>query len=191
MRRFDYSFLQNGLLPASLVNITAGIASLKTKASFRQDDFKSVFTELEEIAKVQSVKCSNAIEGIVTSDERIAQIVKQNSAPLNHDEMEIAGYRDALSAVHLGHGHLDFSEQTILSLHKIMMSDLTYNEYDYGGQYKTEDNVILEIDSFGNRHVRFRPTPAAETAEAMDQLVLAYINARQEAAINQLLLYLV
>ena len=188
MRRFDYSFLQNGLLPASLVNITAGIATLKTEASFRQNDFKSVFTELEEIAKVQSVKCSNAIEGIVTSDERIAKIVKQNSAPLNHDEMEIAGYRDALSTVHLGHDYLDFTEKTILSLHKIMMSDLEYDECSYGGQYKTEDNVILEIDNFGNRYVRFRPTPAAETAQAMEQLELAYLSARQEAAINQLIL---
>ena len=35
-------------------------------------------------------------EGIVTSDERIAAIVNQNSAPLDHNEAEIAGYRDAL-----------------------------------------------------------------------------------------------
>ena len=30
-----------------------------------------IFTELEKIAKVQSVKNSNAIEGILTTDERI------------------------------------------------------------------------------------------------------------------------
>ena len=53
-----------------------------------------IFTELEAVAKVQSSKSSNAIEGIVTSDERIAAIVNQNSAPLNHNEAEIAGYRD-------------------------------------------------------------------------------------------------
>ena len=37
------------------------------------------------------------------SDERIAAIVNQNSAPLNHNEAEIAGYRDALNEVHLNH----------------------------------------------------------------------------------------
>ena len=30
MRRFDYSFLNNGLLPANLVNLTSSIATLKT-----------------------------------------------------------------------------------------------------------------------------------------------------------------
>lgn len=33
-----------------------------------------VFTELEVIAKVQSIKSSNAIEGIVISDERIISV---------------------------------------------------------------------------------------------------------------------
>lgn len=32
MRYFDYSFLNNGLLPANLVNLTANIAELKTMA---------------------------------------------------------------------------------------------------------------------------------------------------------------
>ncbi len=99
MRKFDYSFLDNGLLPANLINLTSGIASLKTMAEIRKEDYLKIFTELEAIAKVQSVKSSNAIEGIVTSDERIAAIVNQSSAPLNHNEAEIAGYRDALSWV--------------------------------------------------------------------------------------------
>ena len=32
-------------------------------------------------------------------------------------------------------------------------------DYSYGGQYKTDDNVILEIDSQGNKKVRFAPVP--------------------------------
>ena len=102
MRTFDYSFLNKGMLPAKLVNLTSGVASLKTMAGVRKEEYARVFTELESIARVQSVKSSNAIEGIVTSDERIRAIVEQNSAPLNHDEAEIAGYRDALNAVHRG-----------------------------------------------------------------------------------------
>ena len=72
MRRFDYSFLNNGLLPANLVNLTSSIASLKTMAGVRKEEYAKVFTELEAVAKIQSIKSSNAIEGIVTSDERIA-----------------------------------------------------------------------------------------------------------------------
>ena len=37
---------------------------------------------------MQSVKNSNEIEGIVTTDERINEIVNGNSALLNHSEQE-------------------------------------------------------------------------------------------------------
>ena len=173
MRKFDYSFLNNGLLPANLVNLTSNIAALKTMAGVRKDEYTQIFTELEAVAKVQSIKSSNAIEGIVTSDERIAAIVNQNSAPLNHNEAEIAGYRDALNEIHLGYEHIDFRQSDILRLHEMMMS---FAGYEYGGQYKTDDNVILEIDADGNRRVRFRPTPASETPKAMEQLELAYLD---------------
>lgn len=185
MKIFDYSFLNNGLLPARLVNLTSSIASLKTMAGVRKDEYAQVFTELESIAKVQSVKSSNAIEGIVTSDERINAIVNQNSAPLNHNEAEIAGYRDALNAIHLGYEHIDFRQDDILRLHEMMMS---IAGYEYGGRYKTADNVILEMDAQGRQRVRFRPTLAAETPQAMEQLELAYLAARNDANINQLLL---
>ena len=185
MRKFDYSFLNNGLLPASLINLTSNISALKTMAWIRKEEYAQVFTELEVVAKVQSIKSSNAIEGIVTSDERIAAIVNQNSAPLNHNEAEIAGYRDALNEIHLGYKYMDFRERDILHLHEMMMSLVGY---EYGGQYKTDDNVILEVDTEGNRRVRFRPTSAEETPKAMEQLELAYMEARGDAGINQLLL---
>lgn len=185
MRKFDYSFLDNGMLPANLVNITSGIYSLRTAAAGRKVEYAKVFAELEAVAKVQSVKSSNAIEGIVTSDVRIAEIVNKSAAPLNHDEAEIAGYSDALNIVHTEYENLSFAQSTILQLHKTMMSVAAY---DFAGQYKTDDNVILEIDASGNRSVRFRPTPASETKEAMEQLELAYMAAATDANINQLLL---
>ena len=122
MRKFDYSFLDNGLLPASLVGLTASIYSLKTASGMRKEAHLRVFTELEAIARVQSVKSSNAIEGIVTSDQRIAAIVNQSSAPRNHNEAEIAGYRDALNRVHTGYAQLSFRERDILLLHELMMT---------------------------------------------------------------------
>ena len=56
MRKFDYSFLNNGLLPANLVNLTSNIAALKTMAGVRKDEYTQIFTELEAVAKVQSIK---------------------------------------------------------------------------------------------------------------------------------------
>ncbi len=154
-------------------------------AGVRKEEYAKIFTELEAVAKVQSVKSSNAIEGIVTSDERIAAIVNQNSAPLNHNEAEIAGYRDALNEIHLGFAHISFTQRDILRLHEMMMS---IAGYEYGGQYKTEDNVILGIAPDGSRRVRFRPTSAEDTPKAMEQMEFAYLAARDDANINQLLL---
>lgn len=84
MRTFDYSFLKNSLFPAGLLSISSGIAGLKNEAKHRKEDYLKVFTELEAVARIRSVKSSNEIEGIITSDERINAIVNQNSAPLNH-----------------------------------------------------------------------------------------------------------
>ena len=185
MRKFDYSFLDNGLLPANLINLTGVIYSLKTGAEIRKDEYGKIFTELEKIAKVQSVKSSNAIEGIVTSDKRIKEIVNQSSKPLNHNESEIAGYRDALNQIHLNFEDIDFNENTILRLHEIMMS---YSGYEYAGKYKIDDNLIIEEDKEGNRKIRYKPVSAKETPKAMEQLVLAYMDASNNSNINQLLL---
>ena len=185
MKVFNYSFLDNGLLPANLINITGTIYSLKTGAKIRQDEYDKIFTELEKIAIVQSVKSSNAIEGIVTSDARIKEIVNQNSKPLNHNENEIAGYRDALNEIHLHYQDIEFNEDTILRLHEIMMS---YTGAEDAGKYKVNQNYVIEEDKQGNRKVRFKPLDPKETPNAMEQLVLAYNDACNNSNINQLLL---
>lgn len=185
MRKFDYGFLDNGLLPANLVNITSSIYSLRMAAEMRKEKYNTVFTELEAVARVQSVKSSNAIEGIITSDKRIADIVNNSSAPLNHDEAEIAGYRDALNMIHAGYNHMNFCVKDILLLHEAMMSP---SGDVLAGKYKQTNNVIVEVDSTGNRRVRFRPVPADETAAAMEQLEFAYLDACSNFHINQLLL---
>jgi Fic family protein len=185
MRRFDYSFLKNAGLPASIVEYTNGIAEIKALQEGRKRSYKEIFTKLESIARVQSVKGSNAIEGIVTTDRRIEEIVNKSSAPLNHNEAEIAGYRDALNIVHSGYDTLDIKESDILRLHGIM---LNYGNDAGRGRYKTSDNVILEIDAYGDRRVRFSPTPAAETPKAMEQAIFAYMDAKADGGINRLLL---
>ncbi len=185
MHYYDYSFLENGMLPARLLNITSDIYSLRVMASGRKENFIDVFTKLAEIAKVQSVKNSNEIEGIITTDERINEIVNGNSAPLNHNEQEIAGYRDALAEVHKEYLNMDFCENDILRLHAIMMDMVGYS---FGGKYKDVDNDIIEEDNYGRRRVRFHPVSAADTKDEMEQLILAYREARDNVNINQLLL---
>ena len=54
MWKFDCSFLDNGLIPASIVNNTSKIHSPRTETSSRKKEFKAVFTEMESIARVQN-----------------------------------------------------------------------------------------------------------------------------------------
>ena len=185
MHKFDYNFLDEGLLPAEIVNLTSAIAAFNAISSERKDKNKSIYTEMGKIARVQSVKSSNAIEGIITTDVRIKEIVNRNSAPLNHSEREIAGYRDALDEIHSSHERMTISENLILHIHEVMTSGAGYK---LSGQYKSEDNLIMEIDEIGRRRVRFTPVTARETPEAVEQLVLAYMDARDNPKVNKLLL---
>lgn len=185
MRRFDYSFLKEGNVPAKLVNVVALIYSLREKGKIRFKEHPKIYEGLEGISRFQSVKSSNAIEGIVTTDKRIKSIMDGTSQPLTHDEHEIAGYRDALNDIHENYAKMDFTEEYILALHKMIRSRVVD---PLAGKYKESDNLIVEVDSFGRRSVRFIPCSASETPKAMEQLSLAYIVARSEPEINNLLL---
>ena len=70
MRKFDYSFLEFNKIPGNLINVLTSIYSMKSSNDNRKEKFPNIFTELEKIAIVHSVKGSNAIEG------KIAKCVK-------------------------------------------------------------------------------------------------------------------
>ena len=74
---------------------------------------------------------------------------------------------------------------TINSLHRMMETEVNPAE---AGQYKSHDNMIMEYLPDGTRHIRFKPVAAKETSKAMEQLLLAYYDARQNSNIADLLL---
>ena len=65
---------------------------------------------------------------------------------------------------------------------------MSYTGVEDAGQYKINQNYIVEEDKQGNRKMRFKPLDAKETPNAMEQLVLAYYDACSNTNINQLLL---
>ncbi|MBP5694077.1 MAG: Fic family protein [Bacilli bacterium] len=182
---YDYSFLKNMQVPAKFLSITNSIYALRAIEEEKKQTYPDIFTNLQKIAIVQSVKGSNAIEGIVTSDKRIEEIVNQNSDPLNHSEKEIAGYKDALNIVHTNYESLSLNVETMKYLHGLM---LEHTELSHRGDFKKEDNVIREKYPDGTSRIRFEPVSAKETEEAMKELVYAYIEARDDSEVNQLLL---
>ena len=146
MRKFDYSFLKRISVPADIMNYATSIYEMKAKAELRRSDFAEVFSAMESVAKIQSVKSSNAIERIITTDKRIRDIVNKSTAPQGHNELEIAGYRDALDLIHGSYSEIPFSEKSILELHRMLLQP---SGDDLAGKYKTEDNFIMETDREG------------------------------------------
>ena len=185
MRRYDYSFLRNMSVPVKFLNMTNSIYALRGMADDKKTNYPDIFTALRKIAVVQSVKSSNAIEGIVTTDKRVEAIVNRSSAPLNHDEQEIAGYRDALNFIHSNYDAISVNEETILELHRMLLSQ---TDFGYGGAYKSENNITRAVLSDGTSTVRWVPVSAEDTPDAMENLIYAYMDARDDASINQLLL---
>ena len=185
MHIFNYDFLQEMFLPSQFLSLATSIATLRALADERRRANGVVFRSLEEIAIMDSVRASNAIEGLVTTDLRIREIVNGNSAPLNNTEAEIAGYRDVLNEIHTNWPAHDFRESDIKLFYEQMMHLANPNA---NGEYKKDDNVITERMADGRRVVRFTPVAAADTPEAMRQLTLAYQDARDNAGINKLLL---
>ncbi len=67
-----------------------------------------------EIAKIQSTEASNAIEGIVTTNIGIKQLVEEKTTPKNRDEEQIAGYRDVLNIIHESFDTIPITQSYIL-----------------------------------------------------------------------------
>lgn len=185
MRKFDYSFLKRTSIPTHLIDSAFRMGVLRSSMEDYRKLSPNVFDHLESVARMQSVKASNEIEGITITDERMRAIVNQNSEPLNHNEIEISGYRDAFDTICETYNDIYFNEANIKDLHYTI---LPRTVHDYGGKYKDVDNYIVEIDAYGNKRLRFKPISAEETPKAMEQLILAYRDASETFGISRLLL---
>jgi Fic family protein len=163
-------------IPADISMMIKSISEIRSLEGLRRSSYRKELETVEKIAIAMSVKYSNEIEGIVTSDERIMDLVLRWDEPLTHDEGEIAGYRDALSDIHANFSTMDFDEDNLTSLHRA----ITSRNLHKGGRYKNKDNAIISVDKRGERRIVFRPVPASETKHAMEQMMLAYMEARDE-----------
>lgn len=187
MHKFDYCFIKTEVMTANLFSISNIISDLKEKASKKKQSKGKLFEKLETIAIKDSVRASNAIEGIHTTDNRIDEIVNNNSKPLTHDEEEIAGYRDAIVFIKENYEYLGFNEETIKKLHGMLFSRHTGSHK--GGEYKKEDNIIAERNKNGSiKKVVFKTVPAKDVEKQMKDFILAYQVARDDYEIPALLL---
>ena len=100
MRDFNYSTIRDQKWDSEILGLVAAIYREAGKQELYLKQRPEELEKLVEIAKIQSTEASNAIEGIVTTNTRIRQLVEEKITPRNRVEQEIAGYRDVLSIIH-------------------------------------------------------------------------------------------
>ena len=161
MKEFNYTDIPKTLLTPDIVAMLTSIHEHKGKQELYIEANADVLTTLMEVAKIQSVGSSNAIEGIYTTEQRLKALVRDKSTPRNRTEQEIAGYRDVLATIHESYDYINPRPNIILQFHKQLYS---FSKSAIGGNYKNADNYIAETDSEGNESIRFRPVPAYLTA---------------------------
>ena len=171
MRTFNYSSIKNQKWDSDVLGYIAAIYKYAGKQELYLKQKPNELGKLIEIAKIQSTEASNAIEGIVTTNTRIRQLVEERTTPKNRDEQEIAGYRDVLNIIHESHDAIPITKNYILQLHKILYSHLNN---PIAGQTKTVQNYISATYPDGHTEVLFTPLTPYETPEALERICEEY-----------------
>ncbi len=171
MRTFNYSLIKDNKWDSELLGLIAAIYKEAGKQEMYLKQKPQELEKLVEIAKIQSTEASNAIEGIVTTNTRIRQLMEEKTTPRNRDEKEIAGYRDVLGIIHESFDAIPITQNYILQLHKILFSHLGNPA---AGKTKTVQNYISATFPDGHTETLFIPLEPYETPEALDRICEEY-----------------
>lgn len=171
MRSFNYSAFKEQKWDSDILGL---IAAIYKEAGKQEQYLKQRPQEMEklvEIAKIQSTEASNAIEGIVTTNTRIKQLVEEKTTPRNRDEQEIAGYRDVLNVIHESFDAIPITQNYILQLHKMLYSHMNN---PLAGRTKSVQNYISAAYPDGHTEILFTQLAPYETSESLDRICEEY-----------------
>ena len=171
MRTFNYSEIKNQKWDSEILSLIAAIYKEAGKQEMYLKQRPEELEKLVDIAKVQSTEASNAIEGIVTTNTRIRQLVKEKTTPKNRDEQEIAGYRDVLNIMHESFDAIPITQNYILQLHKILYSHMNN---PMAGRTKSVQNYIRASYPDSHTETLFTPLAPFETPVALDTICEEY-----------------
>jgi Fic family protein len=175
---------QIGMVPAPVAVALGGIDRAQGRQGALRERGLQTLSTLREIARVQSVESSNAIEDITAPSERIRELVVKGARPENRPEEEIAGYRAVLDTINENAASMPFTPSVVEQLHR----DLYQFTNTPAGRWKSVENSIQEIRPDGVRVVRFQTVSAVETPAAMEELHERFTAASESGAHHPLLL---
>lgn len=185
MHSFNYEIISQRYLTPEIVSLITKIHEYKGRQDLFIEANKDELNSLLKVARIQSTGSSNRIEGIFTTDKRLKELVQEKVAPQNRSEQEISGYRDVLNTIHENYNYITIKATILLQLHRDLYS---YSKSSVGGKFKNADNVIAEVDSYGNKYTRFIPTPAFQTSKAVEEMCEEFYTSQMIGEIDNLIL---
>ena len=171
MREFNYRVIKETKWDSEILGLVAAIYKEAGKQELYLKQRPEELEKLVEVAKIQSTEASNEIEGIVTTNTRIRQLVEEKTTPKNRSEQEIAGYRDVLSIIHESFDVIPITQNYILQLHKILY---THTNNPIAGHTKNVQNYISAAYPDGHTEILFTPLAPYETPAALDRICEEY-----------------
>ncbi|ADC90326.1 Fic family protein [Mageeibacillus indolicus] len=185
MRKFDYSILKDRTWDNEILSYVSQIQEYKGKQELFTRQKPTELKRLTQIARIQSTESSNRIEGIVTTNPRLKQLMNDKTTPRNRDEEEILGYRNVLSLVHEDYDAIPVRPNCILQMHRDL---LRFTNLTYGGSFKTTPNEIDMILGDGKKIVLFKPLEPYETPDAVTHICESYQESLEKEIVHPLIL---
>ena len=171
MRTFNYSQIKEQKWDSDILGLIGAIYKEAGKQELFLKQQPEKLEKLVEIAKIQSTEASNAIEGIMTTNARVKQLMAEKTAPKNRNEQEIAGYRDVLNVIHESFDAIPLTPNYILQLHKMLYSHMNN---PMAGRTKSVQNYISATYPDGHAETLFTPLSPFETPDALNKICEEY-----------------
>lgn len=157
--------------PASLGVLLQRVDVGRGRQGLYERQLPQLLQRLARQTKVESIKASNAIEGVEVDPGR-AEALAGGDPPRfrNRSEKEFAGYADALDGL-MREPHLEpITVSRLLEFHRKMLSHTDGR----GGYLKQEDNKIANREPDGSTRIIFEPPTFTETEGLLTGLCSSY-----------------
>ena len=184
MSSLDQKYLEGLTFSAEQISTLRALGEYRGKQALFFKQSPEALKSLQLVAKIESSESSNRLEGIVLPHKMIEELVLKDTTPKTRSEQEIAGYRDALNLIHESGEHMPFTANVILQLHGLLCRYMA----NPGGRWKATDNEIIEKHPDGTKRIRFIPTKAHLTPNAIELLSANYSHIVQERKHDELIL---
>lgn len=184
MKSLDRDFLERQSIPIEFAGTLRLLGEYRGKQELFKKQTPQVLNTLKQVAIIQSTESSNRIEGITVEQKRLRPLLEKGATPKNRSEAEIIGYKNVLAWVHAMHERIEINPDTILKLHRDMLSKTDIPS----GIWKRRDNTIEERLPDGRWITRYVPVSARETPFYMRELCASFGRLWEEGRIDHLLL---